>query len=133
MFECGGAVPGDAGIADCEVRPLAFEAIAIAGNPSPGRSRASGGRCCPHSFNPNIRPGAAFNVAAKRSGLAARLVDEAANAHVHHQTNRQENKQRGRAPVAHQRQRDAGNRHIADHHGHIHQNMEAKRCCHAHH
>ena len=65
-------------------------------------------------------PGAAFYLAAKRSGLAARLVDEAANAHVHHQTNRQENKQRGRAPVAHQRQRDAGNRHIADNHGHIH-------------
>src|SRR6266404_7455565 len=80
----------------------------------------------------SIRPGAAFNVAAKRSGLAARLVDEAANSHVHHQTNRQENKQCSRAPVAHQRQRDASNRHITDHHGHIHQNMEAKRRGYAH-
>src|SRR6266850_2074313 len=32
----------------------------------------------------SIRPGAAFYVAAKRSGLAARSVNEAANTHVHH-------------------------------------------------
>jgi hypothetical protein len=84
VFECGGAVTGAAGMADCEVLPLAFEATAITADPSPGRSRANGGRCCPHSFDPNIRPGAAFHTAAERSGLAASLIDEAANAHVHH-------------------------------------------------
>jgi hypothetical protein len=56
---------------------------------------------------------------AARSALANRSVDEPANPDIHHQTNRQKNKQCGRAPVAHQRQRDAGNRHSANHHSHI--------------
>ena len=46
-------------------------------------------------------------------------VDEAANPDIHHQTNRQENKQRGGASVAHKRQRNAGDRHSANHHSHI--------------
>jgi len=62
VIECGGAVPGDAGIADYDVRPLAFEATAIAGDRLPGISRASGGRCCPHSFNPKYSTRRSFQL-----------------------------------------------------------------------
>src|SRR5690242_7087711 len=68
----------------------------------------------------------------RHAELAAGSVDEAAKPNVHHQTNRQENKQRGRASVAHQRQRNAGDGHRAYHHRHVHQHMETERCCNAH-
>jgi hypothetical protein len=69
----------------------------------------------------NFKTGATFvpSLQAARSALATRSVDEPANPDIHHQTNRQKNKQCGRAPVAHQRQRDAGDRHSANHHSHI--------------
>ena len=59
------------------------------------------------------------SIPAARSALANRSVDEPANPDIHHQTNRQKNKQCGRTPVTHQRQRDAGDRHSANHHSHI--------------
>jgi hypothetical protein len=82
--------------------PLAYEA-----GPLPGG--ANGGRCCPHTNIPDsetiFRTGAALirlkRIQAACSGLANRSVDEPANPDVHHQTNRQENKQCGRASVAH--------------------------------
>jgi len=55
----------------------------------------------------------------RHTALAAWSVDEAAKPDIHHQANRQENKQRGGTPVTHQRQRDAGYRHSADHHCHV--------------
>ena len=43
----------------------------------------------------NFKTGAALKNQALRSGLADRSVDEPANPDIHHQTNRQKNKQRG--------------------------------------
>lgn len=68
MFECGGAVPGGAGIGDYDVRPLAFEATAIAGDRLPGSSRANGGRCCPHSFNPKYSTRRGFECSSQALG-----------------------------------------------------------------
>ena len=48
-----------------------------------------------------FKTGAALKNQALRSGLADRSVDEPANPDVHHQTNRQKNKQCSRAPVTH--------------------------------
>jgi hypothetical protein len=48
------------------------------------------------------------------------LIDEAAKPDIHHQTNRQENKQRGRTTVTHQGQRYSRYGHRPDDHGHIH-------------
>jgi hypothetical protein len=52
------------------------------------------------------------------------LIDEAAEPDIHYQADRHEHKQSGRAAVAHERQRNAGHRHSADDHGHIHENVE---------
>jgi hypothetical protein len=72
--ECKGEAAGDAGSALNQVRPLAFEVGAIADYPLPGNSRANGGRCCPHSFNPELaNPAQLKLLTAKRSGLAYRL------------------------------------------------------------
>src|SRR2546430_6538903 len=68
----------------------------------------------------------------RHSVLAAWSVDEAAKPDIHHQTNRQENKQRGGTSVTHQWQRNAGYRHSPDDHCHVYQYMEPKRRCHAH-
>ena len=73
MFECGGAVSGDAGVADYEVRPLAFEATAIADYPLPGASRANGGRCCPHSFNPKYSTRRGFLCCSQALGTGGSL------------------------------------------------------------
>lgn len=52
-------------------------------------------------------------------GTGGSSVDEAAKPDIHHQANRQENKQRGGTAVAHERQRNPGHRHSADDHGHV--------------
>jgi hypothetical protein len=121
-FEAGGVKRG---AITNDVFPQAIEARATAAGPLPETFRANGGRCCPHSSSPKFQTGAAFVKSGERSAPANGSVDEAAQPDIHHQANRQENKQRGRTPVAHQRQRDAGDRHSADHHSHVYQNMEA--------
>jgi hypothetical protein len=112
---------GDTGVFhNDDALPFAYEA-----GPLPGG--ANGGRCCPHTDFPDsetiFRTRAALirlkRIQAACSGLANRSVDEPANPDVHHQTYRQENKQCGGASVAHQRQRNAGDRHSANHHSHI--------------
>src|SRR5205823_4586030 len=74
----------------------------------------------------------AFRRSRNAAGGGGRSVDKAAKPNVHHQTNRQENKQRGGASVAHQRQRNAGDGHRANHHRHVNQHMEPQRCGNAH-
>ena len=97
--------PGDTGVIHInDALPFAYEA-----GPLPGG--ANGGRCCPHTNIPDsetiFRMSAALNrelrIQAADSGLTNRSVDEPANPDVHHQTYRQENKQCGRASVAHKR------------------------------
>ena len=121
--------------------PQSFEA-----RPLRGTSQANGGRCCPHSyflkFTGNrdrseteidslaVKPFQSFKKLfwffpgglpkrARPAGTGGSSVDEAAKPDIHHQANRQENKQCGGAAVAHERQRNAGNRHSADHHSHV--------------
>src|ERR1700730_10403706 len=97
--------------------PQSFEA-----NPLRGASQANGGRCCPHSYflkftgdreRPNTKTAAGRSTRSKRcknkfettpgrpaeagtsNGPWRSSVDEAAKPYIHHQANRQENKQRG--------------------------------------
>src|SRR4029077_17004967 len=100
------------------ITPQSFEA-----NPLRGASQANGGRCCPHSYflkftgdreRPNTKNGCkAVNPfqsflklnfestpgrpaeASTSNGHWRSSVDEAAKPYIHHQANRQENKQRG--------------------------------------
>ena len=78
----------------------------------PENSRANGGRRCPHlkilvTWVPE-KPGLHYRTGETpnkqpRTGLAEGLVNETANTHIHYQTNRQENKQRGGTSVTHER------------------------------
>jgi len=63
---------------------------------------------------------------------SGRSVDESPKADVHHQAQRQKHKHRGRTAVTHERQGNAGHRHIPDDHGHVHQYVETHHRRHTH-
>jgi len=116
----GGGDGGDAAITETMI-PQSIEA-----DPLRGASQANGGRCCPHSYflkfsgdrerskttawrsnrsnhletNLQLCPHA-LPRRARPTGTGGSSVDEAAKPDIHHQANRQENKQRGGTSVAH--------------------------------
>src|SRR5439155_12903873 len=61
------------------------------------------------------------------------LIHEAAHTNVHNHPQRQEHEQHGRPTVTHQWQGYSGDRHKADHHADIDQDMETKHSHHTHH
>ena len=61
------------------------------------------------------------------------LVYEAAHTNIHNHPQRQEHEQHGRPTITHQRQGYSGDRHKANHHADIDQDMEAKHSHHTHH
>ena len=119
-FEGGGG--GGLGATAELIIPQSFEA-----NPLRGASQANGGRCCPHSYflnftgdreRPNTKTATGRSTrsnhlklfeatpgrpaeAGTSNGHWRSSVDEAAEPYIHHQANRQENKQRGGTSVAH--------------------------------
>src|SRR5579871_659617 len=60
------------------------------------------------------------------------LVYETAHANIHYHPQRQEHEQHGRPTITHQRQGYSGDRHKANHHADIDQDMEAKHSHHSH-
>src|SRR5580658_7801608 len=65
--------------------------------------------------------------------LLLNLVHKAAHTNIHYHPQRQEHEQHGRPTVTHQRQGYSSDRHKANHHADIDQDMEAKHSHHTHH
>jgi hypothetical protein len=91
------------GAQENDVHPLAFEALAIAVGTLPETTGRTADDAVLTLSILNFQTGAALSFPAKRSVLAFCSVDEAAEPDIHHQANCQENEQRGRAPIAHER------------------------------
>src|SRR5271168_4287054 len=65
--------------------------------------------------------------------VVTQLVHEATHTNVHNHPQRQEHEQNGRPAITHQWQGYSGDRHKANHHADIDQDMEAKHSHHTHH